>query len=70
MWRSFYYTVGGEELAQTAQKSCRCPIPGGAQGQDGWGLQQIDQVVDNFTHGRDWIQSPFQPKPFYDFMIS
>ena len=27
-------------LAQAAQRGCGCPIPGGVQGQVGWGLRQ------------------------------
>ena len=29
-------------LAQTAQRSRGCPIPGGVQGQVGWGPEQPD----------------------------
>ncbi|XP_051493829.1 GPN-loop GTPase 2 isoform X1 [Apus apus] len=31
---------GGESLAQVAQGSCGCPIPGSVEGQVGWGLEQ------------------------------
>ena len=31
---------GGEALAQAAQSSCGCPIPGSAPGQAGWGWEQ------------------------------
>ena len=31
---------GGEALAQVAQRSCGCPIPGSVQGQVGRGLEQ------------------------------
>ena len=34
----FLYWEGGEAVAQAAQRSCECPIPGGAQGQVGWTL--------------------------------
>jgi len=34
-------------LEQAAQRSCRCPIPGGVQGQAGWGLGQPDLVPDS-----------------------
>lgn len=30
----------GEVLAQAAQRGCGCPIPGGVQGQVGWGPGQ------------------------------
>ena len=43
---------GGEALAQAAQRSCGCPIPGGAQGQAGWGLGRPDLVGDVPAHGR------------------
>jgi len=36
--RKILYSEGGEALAQVAQRSCGCPIiPGGVQGQAGWG---------------------------------
>ena len=38
--RRKFFTEGGEALAQAAQRSCGCPIPGGAQGQAGWGFGQ------------------------------
>ncbi|XP_015135759.1 phosphatidylinositol 4-phosphate 5-kinase type-1 beta isoform X1 [Gallus gallus] len=31
------FTEGSESLVQDAQRSCGCPIPGGIQGQVGWG---------------------------------
>ena len=31
---------GGEALAQAAQRSCGCPLPGRVQGQVGWGFGQ------------------------------
>ena len=36
------YSGGGEALAQAAQSSCGCPIPGNVQGQVGWGFGQAD----------------------------
>ena len=30
---------GGDALEHIAQRSCGCPIPGGVQGQVGWGLR-------------------------------
>ena len=30
----------GEALAQVAQRSCGCPLPGRVQGQVGWGFGQ------------------------------
>jgi len=32
------YCEGGEALAQGAQRSCGCPLPGSVQGQVGWGF--------------------------------
>ena len=43
---------GGEALAQAAQRSCGCPIPGGAQGQAGWGFGQPGPVGGVPAHGR------------------
>jgi len=31
------YQESGEVLEQAAQRGCGCPIPGGIQGQVGWG---------------------------------
>ena len=36
----------GEVLEQTAQWGCGCPIPGGVQGQVGWGPVQPGLVLD------------------------
>lgn len=41
-----------EALAQTAQRSCGCLMPGGGQGQVEWGPEQPDLEVDNLAHGR------------------
>jgi len=35
-----------------AQRSCRCPIPGGAQGQVEWGPAQPELVDDSPAHSR------------------
>jgi len=53
--------------AQAAQRNCGCPIPGGVQGQDGWGPGQSDlvpdSVVDNPVRSRGvgtrWSLRPF-----------
>ena len=42
---------GGEALAQAAQGSYGCPIPGGVQGQLGWGPVQPDVALDMETGG-------------------
>ena len=36
----------GEVLAQAAQRGCGCPVPGGVQGQVGWGPRQPGLVSD------------------------
>jgi len=33
-------------LAQAARRRCGCPVPGGVQGQVGWGPGQPDLVLD------------------------
>jgi len=38
------YSEGSEALAQAAQRSCGCPIPGGVQGQLGMGPGQPELV--------------------------
>ena len=43
-------------LAQAAQRHCGCLIPGGAQGQAGWGPGKPDEVGVVLAHGRGWIQ--------------
>jgi len=45
------YSEGGKALAQVAQRSCGCPIPGGVQGQAGWGPGQPGLVGDIFARG-------------------
>ena len=35
----------GEVLAQAAQRGCKCPIPGGVQGQVGWGPGQHGLIL-------------------------
>jgi len=43
---------GGEALAQVAQRSCGCPLPGSVQGQVGWGSEQPGLGEDVPAHGR------------------
>jgi len=38
--REVLYRGSGEVLEQAAQRGCGCPIPGGVQGQVGWGPGQ------------------------------
>jgi len=40
------YRRSDEVLAQTAQRGCRCPIPGGVQDKFGWGPGQPGPVPD------------------------
>ena len=40
------YRESGEALAQAAQRCCGCPVPGGVQGQVGWGPGQSGLVLD------------------------
>jgi len=48
------YSEVDEALAQAAQGSCGCPIPGGVQGQVGWGSIQPDQVGGSPAHSREF----------------
>ena len=41
-----HYREGNKVLAQAAQRSCGCPIPGDVQGQASWGPGQPDLVLD------------------------
>jgi len=43
---------GSEVFAQTAQGSCRCSIPGGIQGQVGWGPELPHLVAGSRAHGQ------------------
>ena len=40
------YQESGEVLKQPAQKGCGCPVPGGIQGQVGWGPGQPGLLLD------------------------
>jgi len=42
----------GETLAEVAQRSCGCPLPGSDQGQVGWGFKQPGPVEGVPAHGR------------------
>ena len=42
---------GGETLAQAAQRSCGCPLPGSAQGQVGRDWEQRGLVEGVTAHG-------------------
>jgi len=58
---------------QAAQRSCGCPIPGGVQGQVGWGPKQPDLVGGSPDNSRKLKLSGFygalQPKTLYDSVI-
>jgi len=45
------FTEGGEALAQSAQRSCGCPLPGNVQGQVGQGLEHPELVESVPAHG-------------------
>jgi len=70
--KEILHSEGGETPAQGAQRSCRCPLPGRAQGQVGQGFQQPGLVEEVPACGRglepDDLLGPFQPKPFRDSM--
>jgi len=50
--RKKLFTEGGKALAQVAQRSCGCPLPGSVQGQVGWGLEQPGLVEGVPANGR------------------
>jgi len=64
-------------LEQAAQRGCGCPVPGGVQGQVGWGPGQPGLVLNVEVGGPacggglelDDPSGSFQPKPFYDSMF-
>jgi len=49
---------GGEALAQAAQSSCGCPLPGRAQGQVGWGWEHPALVEGVPAYGSTGLSSP------------
>jgi len=50
--KEILHTEGSETLAQVAQQSCGCPLPGSVQDQAGWGLVQPGLVEGVPAHGR------------------
>ena len=64
-------------LEQAVQSGCGCPVPGGVQGQAGWGPGQPGLVFDMEVGGPTCSrgleihdpQGPFQPRPFCDSVI-
>lgn len=61
-------------MAQVAERSCGCLIPGGIQGQVGWGPGQPDlrmvasltTVGNEDTPEQGDLYGPFKQKTFYD----
>ena len=52
---------GGETLAQVAQRSCGCPLPGSVQGQVGWSSEQPGLVEDVPAQGKEgWNRMIFK----------
>ena len=49
-YEKFLLRKSGEAVAQAVQGGCRCPIPGGIQGQVGWGPVQPDLVSDSLAY--------------------
>jgi len=47
--------MDGEALAQVAQRSCGCPLPGSVQGQVGQGFEQPGLEEGAPSHGR-WVR--------------
>ena len=64
-------------LEQAVQRGCGCPVPGGVQGQVGWGPGQPVLVLNGEVGGPTCSrgleihdpQGPFQPRPFCDSVI-
>jgi len=50
--RQIFYDEGGKALAQVAQRSCSCPLPGSVQDQAGQGFEQPDVVEGVPAHSR------------------
>jgi len=47
------YCESGEVLERAARRGCGCPVPGGVQGQVGWGPGQPD-LVNGEVGGPAW----------------
>ena len=61
MYYKFLHHEGGEALAQVAQRSCGCPLPGSVQGQVGRGIEQPGLEKEVPAHGRGgWKQMIFK----------
>ena len=73
MLGEIFYSEGSEVLKQATQRSCGCPIPGGIQGQVGWGPGQHHLVGGNPAHSRGLeqvdLKHPFQSNSFCDSVI-
>jgi len=50
--KEILYSEGGEALAQVAQRSCGCPLPGSVQGQVGQGSERPGLAEGVLGHGR------------------
>ena len=50
--KKFFNLEGGQALEQLVQRSCGCLIPGGKQGQVGWGTGHPELVGGSPTHGK------------------
>ena len=64
-----FQAEGGDTLEQVVQRGCGCPIPGGIQGQAGYGSGQPGLVHAAGEFKLDDHCGPFQPRPFYDSMM-
>ena len=68
-----FFIQSAEALAQLS-RSCGCPIPGGTEGQAGWGpwagWAGGGQPCTWHGLGLGGLWGPFQPKPFCDPMCS
>ena len=51
-WEEILPHEGAEALAQVAQRSCGCPLPGTAQGQVGWSSEHPGLVEGVPADGR------------------
>lgn len=71
--RKTLYSEVGETLELDARRGCRSLIPGTVWNQVGWCFEQSDLKILLPMEARlHWVifgEVPFQPKPFYDFVI-
>ena len=73
VYKEIHYCEGSETLAQVAQRSCGCPLPGSVQGQAECGFEQPGLVegvpADGRGFGTRWSLKCLPTQTILDSMI-